>query len=81
MLKSKMRIVLAEIIEHKKEMLECHSRGKDNPQIKELYDRTSAEITAFQSVLDALFDNDIMLRIYLPRIPDPDIIPGSITLT
>ncbi len=67
MLKSKMRIVLDEIIEHKKEMRESHSKGKDNPQIKELYDRADAEITAFQSVLDALFDNDMMLKIYLPR--------------
>ena len=48
-------------------MLECHSKGKDNPQIKELFDRTSAEITVFESVLSALSDNDAMLKTYLPQ--------------
>lgn len=61
------------IIQHKQEMLELHAKGKSNPQIKEIYDRTDAEITVFRSVYDALRNNDMMLKIYLPRAPIPEL--------
>ena len=57
---------LRDILTAKRELLEV-LKGKENPQVKELYSRTDAEINAFLSVLDALNNNDMLIKCYLPR--------------
>ena len=60
-----MRKTISKIITAKLASYNLMKPERDNPQVKEMMARTDAEIAVFVSVLDALNNDDVLLKLHL----------------
>jgi len=68
MTQKQLRQVVADILDHKRQLLaDLRTDKTGNPQVRELCSRVDAEVVTFTALFDALDGDTALLKTYLPQ--------------